>query len=157
MRWLLVLLLSTDFALSASAATRVSVAQLEQFLTSRQAAKESDADIADRLTSVQLSEQLTVQTLKRLEGEVDLGPKSLEQLRLLADSSMFCAAPSEELPRRTAPDEKSQKQMINMAVQYVDAVLRQLPDFLAMRVTDSFDNIPEDLGPKRVRPKAVLH
>lgn len=156
MRWLLVFLISTGFSLPVSAEMRVSVAQLEQFLTSRQRAKEADTDIADRLTSVQLSEQLTVQTLKRIEAETDLGPKTIEQLRLLADSSIFCVPPSEELQLRSAPDGASQDQMISMAVRYVDTVLRQLPNFLAIRITDSFDNIPAELRPKDGKPKAQL-
>jgi uncharacterized protein YcgL (UPF0745 family) len=157
MRWLLILLMSTGFSLPASAQIRVSVAQLEQFLTSRRAAKEADADIADRLTSVQLSEQLTVQTLKRIQAETHLGPKTIEQLRLLADSSIFSAPPSQELQQRAAPNGASQDRMIGMAVRYVDTVLRQLPDFLAIRITDSFDNIPDELRPKHGKPKAQLH
>lgn len=139
----------------AYAATRVTVAQLEQFLTSKRASKESDSEIADRLSSVQLSEQLTQQTLARIGNETGPGPKTIEQLRLLADASIFCAPPVSELPAQAAPDVNAQRQIVSAAAEYVDGALHRLPDFLAIRTTDSFDNIPEQT--KRKEPKAELH
>jgi hypothetical protein len=139
------------------AATRVTVAQLEQFLTSRQAAKQSDGEMADRLVSVQLTEQLTAQTLMRIASEANLGPSTMEQLRLIANSSIFFAPPSEELPNLAVPDQVSQERMLNAAVEYVDGALQRLPDFVAIRTTDSFDNTPQRAGSKRTKPRAVLH
>ncbi|MGA8741042.1 MAG: hypothetical protein WB561_07640 [Terracidiphilus sp.] len=138
------------------AATRVTVAQLEQFLTSKQASKEPDGEIADRLGSVQLTEQLTAQTLARIESQANLGPRTMEQLRLIANSSIFFAPPSGELPTIAAPDQVLQQRMLKSAIEYVDDALQHLPDFLALRTTDSFDNTPQQAGPKHGKPKAEL-
>jgi hypothetical protein len=157
MRRLSILLGLLVLVLPARAATRVTVAQLEQFLTSRQASKESDGETADRLGAVQLTEQLTAQTFARIESETSLGPSTLAQLRLLATSSIFFAPPVAELPTREVPDQASQRNMINSAIEYVDGTLRRLPDFVAVRTTDSFENIPRQTGPKHTKPKAELH
>ena len=156
MRRFSVLLVLSVFALPVRADTRVTVAQLEQFLISKHASKESDAEIADRLVSVQLTEQLTAQTFTRIESETNLGPKTTEQLRLIAASSIFCAPPTAELPKRAAPDDVLQQQMMNSAIEYVDGVLQRLPDFLAIRTTDTFDNAPQPTGSKHVKPKAEM-
>jgi len=139
------------------ATSLITVAQLEQFLTSKQVSKQSDAAIADHLKSVRLTEHLTAQAFVRIKSETDLGPSTTEQLRLLAASSIFFPPPSDELPARAAPDPVSQKRMIDSAVAFVDGILHRLPDFISIRTTDSFDNTPESAGPKRAKPKAELH
>lgn len=141
MRRFLVLWVLSVFVIQVRAATRVKVAQLEQFLTSKQAAKESDGETADRLGSVQLTEQLTAQTFARIEAKTNLGPKTFEQLRLIAASSIFCAPPAAELSTRTSPDQFLQQRILNSAIDYVGSTLQRLPDFLAIRTTDTFDNL----------------
>jgi hypothetical protein len=139
------------------AATRVTVAQLEQFLASKQTSKESDVEIAERLGSVELTEQLTVPTFLRIESEANLGPGTLQQLRLMAASSIFCAPPTAELPTRAAPDQVSQQRMMNSATEYVEGFLQRLPDFVAIRTTDSFENTPQRTGSKHGKPNAEFH
>ncbi len=156
MRRFSVLLVLSVFVIPVRAATRVSVAQLVQFLVSKQASKESDVEIADRLESVQLAEQLTAQTFARIESETNLGPKTTEQLRLIAASSIFCSPPAAELPARAAPDEFAQQRIITSAIGYVNGALQRLPDFLAIRTTDTFDNFPQPAGSKHAKPKAEL-
>ena len=46
--------------------------------------------------------------------------------------------------------------MLKSAIEYVDDALQHLPDFLALRTTDSFDNTPQQAGPKHGKPKAEL-
>jgi hypothetical protein len=156
MRGFSVLLVFSVFVLPVGAATRVSVAQLEQFLISKQAAKESDGEMADRLGSVELTEQLTRQSFARIESQANLGPKTIERLRLIADASIFYAPPAAELPTRASPDQVSQQQMMSSAIEYVGGTLQRLPDFLAIRTTDTFDNTPRQTGSKYGRPKAEL-
>jgi hypothetical protein len=139
------------------AATRVTVAQLEQFLASKQTSKESDVEIAERLGSVELTEQLTAPTFLRIESEANLGPGTLQQLRLMAAFSIFCAPPAAELPTRAAPDQVSQQRMMNSAIEYVEGVLQRLPDFVAIRTTDSFEDTPQRTGSKHGKPKAEFH
>jgi hypothetical protein len=117
----------------------VTIAQLQRFLTSKQAAKESDADLAIQLGSVALSEQLTPVTLSRLLAEADIGPKTAEQLQLLAFASVFNPPPRAEIPNSPPPDSAARQRIISAAVSYVNTTLQQLPDFLATRTTLSFE------------------
>ncbi|MGA9587901.1 MAG: hypothetical protein WBQ95_21400 [Terracidiphilus sp.] len=132
----------------------VTIAQLLQFLKSKQAAKESDADLADRLSSVSLSEQLTSATLSRLLTETSIGPKASEQLQLLAFASVFFPPPRAEVPDVPPPDSAARQRVLFAAVSYVNTTLQLLPDFLATRTTLSFENTLVQTGP---RPKATLH
>jgi hypothetical protein len=156
MRRVLTLLVFSVIVLPVLAATRITVAQLEQFLISKEASKGSDSEIAERLGSVELTEQLTAQTFARIESKTSLAPKSIEQLQLIAAASIFYAPPTAELPIRVAPDRALQQQMINMATEYVDGTLQRLPDFLAIRTTDTFDDTPLQAGSKHGRPKAEM-
>jgi hypothetical protein len=156
MRRFSILLIFLGLACPIRAATRVSVAQLEQYLTSKQASRESDSEVADRLESVELTEQLTARTLARIASERKVGPRTAEQLRLIAASSIFCAPPAAELPARAAPDQVEQGRMMDSAVEYVNGVLQRLPDFLAIRTTDTFDNTPKEGTSKHAKPKAEL-
>jgi hypothetical protein len=116
-----------------------------------------DAEIADRLNQVVLAEQLTATTLKRITLEVELEPKTAEQVELLAAGSMFEAPPVAELPALPAPDAVMQAQMLKGAHDYVSSALHLLPDFLAVRVTRSFDNLPIAADKKHAKPKIEMH
>ena len=92
------------FVLPVRAAPTVTVAQLEQFLTSTRTARLPDAGIAERLSKVELSEQLTSKTLSRILAESSPGPETEEQLELLATASVIQSPPVTELPSVPAPD-----------------------------------------------------
>lgn len=139
------------------AETRVTVAQLEEFLTSKQAMKESDAEIADRLSEVVLSEELTGPALARILSKINQGPRTAEQIELLAGSSIFNPPPAAELLQEAAPDAATQQKMIEAARAYVNGSIRLLPDFLAIRVTRCFDNTIAAAHPKHGKPKAQMH
>lgn len=136
----------------------MTVAQLEQFLASKQASRESDAQLSELLGMVGLSEQLTSSTLTQIVRDIKLGPQSSEQLQLLASSSIFEQPPQIELPRTPPPDAATQLQMIASAEKYVSSVLHLLPDFLALRSTSSFDNTLRLAGGKQGKQQiAALH
>jgi len=138
------------------AATRVTIAQLQQFLASKQATKESDEDIADRLSAVALSQELAGQVLTRILAEESSRPKTAEQIELMAAESVFNAPPLEEWPQEPAPDKATQQRMIDAARTYVTGTLHALPDFLAIRVTRRFDNRLADFKPKHGKPRAQM-
>lgn len=127
--------------ISAAGQTPVTVAQLEQFLTSRQASKLSDEEIANRLNRSELSEQLTGASLARILNETKLGPKTEEQLEIMAAASLLQSAPARDV-RLPVPDAARQQELLNAAREYVSGELHLLPDLLAMRVTRAFDNLP---------------
>lgn len=160
MRFAILLLLSgliAETRVSFAQETRVTVSQLEQFLTSRHVLKKSDAEIASQLASATLSEQLTQTTLARIVAKANLGPQTTEQLTLLADSSVFRTPPGAEIPHIPVPDEAAQQRMIDAARTYVSSSLQALPDFLAIRTTRSYDNAPQLIGAKHPRTKVELH
>jgi hypothetical protein len=136
--------------------TPVTVAQLRQYLSSKQVSKASDVEVADRLGSVLLTEQLTSMTLNEIQAKMALGPKASEQLALLAAESALKVPPVNELPSLVQPDPGSQRQIAGRAIAYVDQTLDHLPDFLATRVTISFDDTPRTVS-KGSNPKAILH
>lgn len=140
------------------AQTRVSVAQLEQFLRSGKVSRNSDAQLAELLGAVTLTEQLTPSTLAGILRSTNLGPESTEQLQLLASTSMFEAPPPAELPKASPPDPAAQHQMLTSAEKYVSNVLQALPDFLAVRATFSFDNALSSSGKNYAKKQvATLH
>jgi hypothetical protein len=139
------------------ASSTVTVSQLEQFLTSRRTARLSDAEIALRLSQVTLSEQLTPGTLDRIRTEASLGQRSEEQLDLLAAESIFKAPPESELPSLAAPDANAQRELVAKAQDYAKRALHMLPDFLAVRTTRYFTNVPAGGSPKHPMSKMQMH
>jgi hypothetical protein len=139
------------------AQTRVTVSQLEQFLHSKSASKESDAQLAKLLGTVTLSEQLTPSTLTWIVRTATPGPQTTEQLRLLASSSIFKQPPPSELPNTPPPNVTTQQQIIASARKYVTDLLHSFPDFLAVRTTLSFDDALQPTGRRKQPPeKATL-
>jgi hypothetical protein len=61
-------------------------------------------------------------------------------LELLSYSSAFLDPPQAELPERAAPNAEDDLTMMSAARSFVATTLTQLPDFLATRITRSFDN-----------------
>lgn len=144
-------------ALPAMGARRVTVEQLRQLITAQQAASKSDGDTASKLASLELTERLSVPTLSKMKGELKPGPKTEQALDLLADCSSFLPPPDSELPATAKPDMAAQRAMINGAMTYIAGTLRHLPDFLATRVTRSFDDSPLVVGHSGYAPGADLH
>ena len=140
--------------LPAFAAPTVTVAQLEQFLTSSRAARLSDTEIAERLNKVDLSEQLTSASLARILAESSLGPNTEEQLELLAVASVIQPPPAVELSQDPAPDQPTQGEMISLARGYAGNALHRVPNFLAVRDTLAFNNVPGNTSGKRRKPRS---
>lgn len=153
----LVLLGLTCAIATTTAISQVTVAQLQQFLSSREAAKESDAEIAQKLSSVALIDQLTAATLARIRARSSIGPETMLQLRLLAASSTFNAPPASELPVAPVPDQNEQQHIIQSTLNYVNSALHRLPDFVATRTTESFDNSPREFDAKASQSITPIH
>lgn len=138
--FLLLSLLGPSFPVLA--ATPVTVAQLREFLKAPNTRKLPDARIADRLSSVELNEQVSMSALDRMLAGLRIGPETAEQLRLLATQSVFADPPATEQPNLPTPEAAAQQQMLRSAMDYVRTTLHHLPDFLARRVTTSYDSQP---------------
>ncbi|MBS1803911.1 MAG: hypothetical protein JST28_11130 [Acidobacteria bacterium] len=142
---------------SVRAQTTVSVAQLEHFLTSSRAAKLSDLEIAERLSRVDLSEELTASTLKRIVAQAHPGPETQQQLEILTAASMIQAPPAENLVNEVPPDQEAQARILNSAHAYAQGAIRLIPDFLAIRETRSFNNLPLATTKKHQKPQIEMH
>ena len=135
----------------------VTIMQLRAFLSDQHKSRRSDNETADRLSSISLTERLTDQTLSRIITETKPGPESIEQLRFLADYSIFAAPPTNESPTYPAPSPEVQIEMLSTGAKYAQSALQHLPDFLAIRDTRRFDNMPQPSAKKRTPPKIQLH
>jgi VWFA-related protein len=144
-------------ALPAMASQRVTVVQLEHMLQQEQPSHKSDSAMAQELSEVVLTEQLTASTLQRITSEVQLGPQTTQALDLLADASALLAPPAGEILPDPRPDMAQQRAMFTAAIDYVVNTLHHLPDFLAMRETRSFNDIPRLIGHSGYAPVTPMH
>ena len=157
MRRLILLVVLAGLAYPAGARTRVTVAQLDQALTSALAARKPDAEIARQIASWDLSERLTEASLERLKARLAPGAQTAQALALLADRSAFLDPPAAELPSATAPDGAAQQRMLDAARNYVAQTLPRLPDFLATRTINRYDDSPQALKKGAWPVRAGLH
>ena len=104
MRWILITALLPIMAIPSWAAKRMTVAQLEQMLSTEKAAHKSDIEIARKISDVELSERLTDLALGELSKKFAGGSQPAMALLLLADRSSFLDPPAKELPATPAPD-----------------------------------------------------
>lgn len=125
-----------------AAPQQVTVDGLRQAVSSREAAHVSDEDLAHYLGGLQLTERLTGRSLDAMVAQEKLGPKTELELEMLADESAFLETPQAELPPQAVPPVAAQQAMVNSAVQYVAVTFKGLPNFLATRMTRSFDDTP---------------
>jgi len=119
----------------------VNVAQLEQTLGTSH--NETDADLAQQLSRLELTERLGTVELTRLSGSLP-GEKSRAALMLLADKSAFLDPPAAEIPADAMPDAATTRQMLVHIVNYVNTTLRQLPNLIASRDITSFEDRPAE-------------
>jgi len=127
---------------SALRAERMTVSQFRAMLVTEASARKSDAKIADKIGSVDLSEQLTPVTLNQIRSQINPGPKTSQALALQSDLSGFLDPPDSERPDQAPPDPSAQRRMLRRAVEFADLTLHRMPDFLATRITRVFDDSP---------------
>jgi hypothetical protein len=136
--WLLSILI---LASPAWAARRITVGQLEDLLHSLEQAKKTDAEVADELKRVELSEELTRGTMNTLVGSVH-GPLSLEQIYVLEALSADLVPPAPDLPATPTPDAATQQAIVAKAQAYVRDRYDQLPLLTATKASLRFqDNV----------------
>ncbi len=139
MRWVGLVLLVAAASTPSFGAKPATIAQLEQFLTT--ANGKSDADFAWQLADFQLTERMSADRLTTLQKKVP-GEQSRRALIALADESAFFAPPAAEIPARPAPTLAEQKHIMDALVGYVKNAIPQLPNFIATRDTDRFEDTP---------------
>lgn len=153
--WLFALLAAT--ALPLCATKRVTVAQLEQALATASGAHRQDGEIARQIRGFELTERLTQATMGQLTAHLVPGSQAALALEFLADRSAFLDPPASELPAAAAPDGAAQLRMLEAAQNYVSQTLPRLPDFLATRVIDLYDDSPQALKKGEWPTRSGLH
>src|SRR5579872_2090389 len=118
---------------------RVPVAQLEQLLAA--SGKDSDGEVAKRLSELALTERLTEPRLARLDAS-ERGKRVQHELRILADSSAFLDPPANEIPADPPPDPIAQQHMLSLTSAYLSTTLRKLPDLFATQTTERDQETP---------------
>ena len=138
LRWILPLIALTMPAWSADS-KKVTVAQLQDLLTSAQAAKKSDEDVATQLKQIELSEELTAATMNSMASLVP-GPLSTEQMYVLEARSSMLAPPASDLPTAAAPEAAAQQAMLAKAADFAAKTYPQLPHLAATKMTARFQD-----------------
>src|SRR5450631_1394143 len=123
MRRLILLAILASTTLPSVAAKRVTVAQLEQFLSSPNGVKKSDADLAHQISDMELSERLTEITLARLNVKLDKRTQAVLALQLLSEESAFLDSPPSEVLPTAAPDDAARQKVLESARTYVAQTL----------------------------------
>jgi hypothetical protein len=157
MRRLIPIALAAFMAIPAVAAKRETVAQFERGLTIACSAHKSDTDIAGKIGNTELTERLAETDLERLKALLLPGSEAAIALQLLAEKSAFLDLPASALPSLAAPDEVAQQRMIGAARSYVAQTLPHLPNFLATRTINRFDDSPQALKKGAWPVRAGLH
>ncbi|HYK35801.1 hypothetical protein [Alloacidobacterium sp.] len=101
----------------------------------------TDADLAQKLSGLELTARLGGAQLAALGSKLP-GEKSRMALMILADRSIFLPPPAEDILVETAPTGAAAQQMLVSIVNYVNTTVRQLPNLMATRFTDAFEDQP---------------
>jgi VWFA-related protein len=124
---------------SVFAARPITIDQLRQQLAA--VAGKPDKDAAFQIAGLELAERLSWARESDLEKLVP-GEKSRQALRAIADESQFREPPASEIPQQPAPDIATQRAIMSRVVNYVAKTIPQLPNFLATRVTEQYEDTP---------------
>jgi hypothetical protein len=122
-------------------AKKISVQDLKDLLAAMQQKKKSDADVANALKQVELSEELTRAGMNSLLG-FEPGQQTTEQIYVLEAGSAMLAPPAADIPSAATPDSAVQNAILNKAADYVTKTYAELPAFSAMKTALRFqDNV----------------
>ena len=124
----------------ALSATRLGVRELTDLIVAARAAGDSDANIAQKVSRVEMKERLTEGALADIRA--GLGPKTAEVIELLADQSEFLDLPAVETPGAAPPTRGEQDAVLAKARDFAANSIHNLPNFICTRVIRRFDDRP---------------
>jgi hypothetical protein len=139
-QWGLILVLALA-ATPAWCVKKVTVAELKDTLAAMHRDNKADADVANALKQLELTEELTRSVMNDVVADVP-GPLSTEQIYVLEARSAMLAPPASDIPTAAAPDAAAQKAMLDKAADYVSKSYSALPGLAATKTTIRFqDNV----------------
>jgi VWFA-related protein len=118
----------------------VTIEQLQQALAA--ARNQQDADVAQQLSELELTERLGPVKLAQLREEMP-GEKAMQALTALADRAEFLNLPATGIPAIPQPTPVEQRQIMSLVVTYVTKTVHELPNFFATRETTRFEDRPQ--------------
>lgn len=127
-------------ALQAWGSKSVTVDELKQAVAAEHG--KPDADLAQDLSQLELSQRLSQTVLAGLKAAAP-GEKTAQELDVLADQSVFLPLPPAEIPSTPSPDAKTQRAIVASMINYITTTIHQMPNFVASRVTSSFEDRPQ--------------
>ena len=133
-------------AMPAWCAKKITVAELKVELDSMHRDNKSDADVANALKQLELTEELTRSTMNDLVADVP-GPLSTEQIYVLEARSAMLAPPPSDVPTAAAPDAAAQKAILDKTADYVSKNYSALPALAATKTTIRFQDNVEAAAP----------
>ena len=120
---------------------KVSSDELIQIVTAAQGTP--DAELAQKLSGMALTDRFVGHRLTELTGRLP-GDKSRLALMLVADQSIFLPPSADEMLADAAPNAAAAQQMLLKVVKYVNATVRQLPNLMATRRNNGFEDQPRE-------------
>jgi hypothetical protein len=127
-------------------AKKVTVAELKDTLASMHRDNKGDADVANALKQLELSEELTRSVMNDVVADVP-GPLSTEQIYVLEARSAMLAPPPSDIPTAAAPDAAAQKAILDKTADYVSKSYGALPGLAATKTTIRFQDNVEAAAP----------
>jgi hypothetical protein len=115
-----------------SAQQSVTVEDVQRILA--EAKSKPDAEVARRLSGLELTERMSSAKLKSLE-QIAPGKRSRRALLALADASVFLSPAAADVLSQARPDLDEQRRMLASTVEYLAKTLPKLPNFYATRTT----------------------
>jgi hypothetical protein len=128
------------------AARKITVQELQATLASMHQQNKSDAEVANALKQVELSEELTRNVMNSMVDNVP-GPLTTEQIYVLEARSATLPPPAADLPTAAAPDAATQKAILDKSADYVSKTYEQLPQISATKTTLRFQDNVEAAAP----------
>jgi hypothetical protein len=128
-------------AISAQAARRVTIKQIDQSLTAMIGSSKTESDILQYLTQTELTERMSTEDLNRWKEKIT-DKASSRALTLLADKSTFLNPPADEIPKNPPLDKEAQQKLIASASDYIDKTISKFPNFFATEAIMLFENTP---------------
>ena len=137
-KWIL-LLVAVAPTLLLAGTRKMTVGQLQDVLAGLQHSQKSDEQVANELKQIELTEELTTDTMNSMVNLVT-GPLATEQMYVLEARSAMLAPPDTDLPKTAPPDVAAQQALLAKAQDYADKTYPQLPRLTATRLVARFQD-----------------
>jgi VWFA-related protein len=157
LRKILIIGILAATAIPSQAAKRMNAAKLERLLSADIAAHKQDAEIAQQIQDIVLTERMPAADFAQLQNRFGSGSQTSAALQLLADESQFLESAPTQATAEPAPDSVAQAHILDVARNYVSKTLQRLPNFLSTCIISRYDDTPHADKPGDWPTRTGLH